>query len=203
MPAGLRRYYGTGHFHFITCSCYGRQARLGTARRRDLFLRILEDARQKYRFVVVGYVAMPEHFHLLMSEPQVGDPSKAMQVVKQRFAQQVLRRRAREQRQGCLWETRPQHIWQPRFYDFNVWSERKRVEKLRYIHRNPVKRGLVLEPEQWAWSSYRWYRFGEKGLVTVNDTSVMEMCVTSAASAPAPCKKRKERGTPGSRDSQL
>jgi REP element-mobilizing transposase RayT len=90
MPAGLRRYYGTGHFHFITCSCYGRQARLGTARRRDLFLRIPEDARQKYRFVVVGYVAMPEHFHLLMSEPQVGDPSKAMQVVKQRFAQQVL-----------------------------------------------------------------------------------------------------------------
>ena len=45
--------------------------------------------------------------------------------------------------------------------NFNVWSERKRIEKLRYIHRNPVKRGLVPEPELWEWSSYRSYAFGE------------------------------------------
>jgi putative transposase len=175
-------------------------SQLGSARRRDLFLRILEDARKKYRFVVVGYVAMPEHFHLLMSEPQVGDPSKAMQVIKQRFAQRILRRQAREQRQGCLWDTPSQHVWRPRFYDFNVWTERKRIEKLRYMHRNPVKRGLVLEPKQWAWSSFRWYRYGEKGLVAVNDTSVMKMRLrnqeVSSPSAPAPCKNRKERGTP-------
>ena len=45
--------------------------------------------------------------------------------------------------QGLLWETSPKHVWQARFFDFNVWTERKRIEKLRYIHRNPVKRGLV------------------------------------------------------------
>src|SRR5450432_74836 len=60
------------------------------------------------------------------------------------------------------------HFWQERYYDFNVWSEEKRVEKLRYIHRNPVKRGLVETPEQWAWSSFRFYAYGEKGLVRVN-----------------------------------
>ncbi len=49
------------------------------------------------------------------------------------------------------------HIWQARFYDFNVWTRRKQVEKLRYMHENPVKRGLVLEPGQWAWSSFRDY----------------------------------------------
>jgi putative transposase len=86
MPAGLKRYYGTGHLHFITCSCYQRKAWLDTPRRRDLFLRLLEQARQKYRFIVVGYVVMPEHVHLLICEPQIGDPSKVMQVVKQRFA---------------------------------------------------------------------------------------------------------------------
>jgi len=53
-------------------------------------------------------------------------------------------------------------------YDFNVWTERKRVEKLRYMHRNPVKRGLVESPEQWAWSSLRAYAYGEKGSVRVN-----------------------------------
>ena len=60
------------------------------------------------------------------------------------------------------------HVWQKRFYDFNVWSANKRVEKLRYIHRNPVKRGLVESPEQWAWSSFRAYAYGEKGMVRVN-----------------------------------
>ena len=51
----------------------------------------------------------------------------------------------------------PQHIWQKRFYDFNVWTEHKRIEKLRYMHRNPVNRGLVASPELWRWSSFRAY----------------------------------------------
>jgi len=62
----------------------------------------------------------------------------------------------------------PSHFWQRRFYDFNVWSARKHREKLRYIHRNPVKRGLGESPDQWRWS-FRAYAFGETGLVMVND----------------------------------
>jgi putative transposase len=60
-------------------------------------------------------------------------------------------------------------IWNKRFYDFPVWSRNKRIEKLRYIHRNPVRAGLVLEPEQWQWSSYRAYKFDERGPVLVNE----------------------------------
>jgi len=75
MTKGLHRYYGAQHLHFITCSCYRRQAFLNTGKRRDLFLKILEEARRKYRFVVHGYVLMPEHFHLLITEPERGDPS--------------------------------------------------------------------------------------------------------------------------------
>ncbi len=169
MTYRLRRYYGTGHLHFITCSCHGRRPWLGTARRRDQFLTILEQVRQSYRFVVVGYVVMPEHFHLLISEPETGTPSTTMQVLKQRFGHQVLKQlRMRKPLQPRLWEEE-MHVWQRRFYDFNVWSEKKRIEKLRYMHRNPVKRGLVLAPEQWAWSSFRWYASGEIGAVTLND----------------------------------
>jgi hypothetical protein len=58
-------------------------------------------------------------------------------------------------------------MWQKRFYDFNVWTEEKQIEKLRYMHRNPVRRGLVDRPEQWEWSSFRFYLFGETGLVRV------------------------------------
>jgi len=92
MTKGLRRYYDAGHSHFITCSCDDRNPWLDTPPRRDLFLSILEQVRLRYRFVVLGYVVMPEHFHLLMSEPQESDPSKVMQVVKQIYAQNVMPR---------------------------------------------------------------------------------------------------------------
>jgi putative transposase len=86
MPWGLKRYHGTGHLHFITCSCYHRLPLLGKPGRRTLFLELLEQTRQRYDFVVVGYVVMPEHFHILIGEPEKGTPSTVLQVVKQRFA---------------------------------------------------------------------------------------------------------------------
>lgn len=169
MTKGLERFYGGGDLHFITCSCYRGQPELGTAYRRDLFLRVLEEARRKYQFVVYGYVIMPEHFHLLVSEPEQGDPSVVMKVVKERFSRRLnRRRRTRSVGQSWLWNLSPNPIWQKRFYDFNVWSTRKRIEKLRYIHRNPVKRGLVTQPDQWKWSSFRAYAYGETGTVPIN-----------------------------------
>src|ERR1700757_1025152 len=115
----------------------------------------LEQMRQRYHFVVAGYVVMPERVHLLISEPQEETPSTVIQAVKLSFARRVLAARPVlpfSTTEPSLWDA--QRIWQRRFYDFNVWSEHKRVEKLRYMHRNPVKRGLASEPGQWAWSSF-------------------------------------------------
>jgi putative transposase len=131
VPKGLKRFYGASYLHFITSSCYRRRALLHSAARRDLFLQTLEQVRLRYEFAVVGYVVMPEHFHLLISEPARGDPSVVMQVLKQRFARQVLQARSQTAQgpsDGMLEEG---HVWQQRFYDFVVWSEAKRVEKLR------------------------------------------------------------------------
>jgi putative transposase len=203
MPDGLKRYYGAGDLHFITCSCYQRKPSLGTAPRRDLFLEILEQARQRYRFVVLGYVVMPEHFHLLITEPQAGDPSKAMQVVKQRFAQKVLHHPRRKPSEP---PSAPCYVWEPRFYDFNVWTDHKRIEKLRYMHRNPVKRALVSEPQQWLWSSFRDYLYGQTGPVRINDTSIMQMRVHhGVAQKTYRAKDReeireKDKGTMGEKD---
>ena len=57
----------------------------------------------------------------------------------------------------------------PGFYDFVVWNRHKRAEKLRYMHENPVRRGLVASPEEWRWSSYRAYAYEEHGPVLVNE----------------------------------
>jgi putative transposase len=171
MPSGLHRTYGAHHLHFITCSCYRRLPFLGTAHSRDTFLKILEQTRQRYLFVVVGYVVMPEHIHVLLTEPEIGTPSTVMQVLKQRTAHAHLpKRKRRSARQRNLFgdEVPRRVFWQARSYDFNVWTTKKRVEKLRYMHRNPVKRGLVESPEEWRWSSYRFYLLDEAGPVKVN-----------------------------------
>jgi len=106
--------------------------------------------------VVVGYVVMPEHGRRLIGEAEKGTPSTVMQLVKRRFAKSVGQSRRACAAQPQLWsEEEPRHVWQARFYGFNVWSKKKRIEKLRYMHENPVKRGLVLEAGQWEWSSYR------------------------------------------------
>jgi REP-associated tyrosine transposase len=176
MPRGLKRYYGSGDLHFITCSCYHRLPLLDTSGRRDLLLTVLEQVRIRYRLAVLGYVVMPEHFHLLITEPQTGTPSTVMQALKLGFARRVLA--CAEKPDGAdqpVVRKGHAHVWQRRFYDFNVRAERKRIEKLRYIHRNPVTRGLVKEPGQWRWSSFRSYAFDEAGPVRINDSQLLEM----------------------------
>jgi putative transposase len=123
---------------------------------------------------------MPEHVHLLMTEPQRATLSTAVQALKLGFVRSF---DPTSRKIGETWGTPVSdssiihRFWQARFYDFNVWTERKRIEKLRYIHRNPVTRGLVASPEQWQWSSFRWYLSGEAGPVKINDTDILVMTI--------------------------
>jgi putative transposase len=167
----LERRYGQRQLHFITCSCYRRLPFLRSAPKRDVLLKILHNVREKYHFSLVGYVVMPEHIHILISEPKIGTPGTVMQVFKQRVSRALrMKTRPRNANQLSLWKNAPhlhaKHFWQRRFYDFNVWSARKRIEKLHYMHRNPVKRGLVNDPKLWLWSSYRFYQYDENNICT-------------------------------------
>ena len=92
-------------------------------------------------------------------------------------------------------------FWQARYYDFNVFSERKRIEKLRYIHRNPVARGLCAEPQDWPWSSFRHYLSNEEGNVeiesrwTARKREQLGGVLTVKVKDPALANGRLERGT--------
>ena len=154
MPWGLKRFQQTRDLHFLTFSCYRRRQRLATARARHIFEQALERVRRDYQLFVTGYVVMPEHVHLLLAEPERSTLARAVQSLKQGVARRL-----------ALRDSEP--FWQERYYDFNVWSERKVIEKLRYMHRNPVKRGLVTKPEDWAWSSFRHYATGVQGAVEI------------------------------------
>jgi putative transposase len=166
MTCRLRRIYGRRHLHFITCSCFDRQPYLDNLKSREVFIQLLSEVREKYRFALAGYVLMPEHFHLLMNEPEFGNPSVVMQVLKQRGARKLLGCPTLPARfAGRVGEAKDRHFWMKRFYDFNVWSEKKRVEKLNYMHMNPVTRGLVTHPKDWPWSSYRYWQFRDESLL--------------------------------------
>ncbi len=184
MPWGLKRYQQTRQLHFVTFSCYHRNPLLANSQACDIFVRTLEIVRRRYGFWLIGYVVMPEHVHLLLSEPERENLALALQMLKQMVSRnlrpasvgrpsypeakdvqpQVGGPSYREAKGGDL---QRQPFWQARYYDFNVWSEQKRVEKLRYIHRNPVKRGLVEHPEDWLWSSFHHYLTGEEGVVEI------------------------------------
>jgi putative transposase len=151
MPGGLARFQRTGEFHFLTFSCYRLLPYLGLKAARELFESALERIRRRYVLAVAGYVVMPEHVHLLVSEPRKGLLSRAVQALKLSVTK-------------CRSE-RP--FWQARYYDFNVHTHEKHVEKLRYMHRNPVVRGLVARPEDWPWSSHRHYTIGFQGTVEI------------------------------------
>jgi putative transposase len=151
MKGARIRYQQTGDFHFLTFSCFRRRPYLSRVAAMELFEDALERVRLRYLFAVAGYVVMPEHVHLLVNEPQRGPLSKTVQALKLSVSVR----------------SRESPFWQAHYYDFNVSSHAKFVEKLRYIHRNPAVRGLVARPEEWQWSSYRHYQTGMRGAVEI------------------------------------
>jgi len=151
MTRGLIRYHHTGKLHFITFSCFHRLPYLASPGAYALLETALEHTRRQFQFIVVGYVVMPEHVHMLIGEPLKGAVSDAIRALK---ISVTLHRPERP-------------FWQARSYDFNVHNDAKRIEKLRYMHRNPVARGLVVKPEEWLWSSFRHYATGYIGTVEI------------------------------------
>jgi putative transposase len=186
-----KRYQNQGCLHFITFSCFQRRPLLDPIPAREVFERNLERVRQWYGCYVTGYVVMPEHVHMLISEPERCQLSVAIQMLKQ-----ITSRKLRPSGLG--------RFWQVRYYDFPVWSEAKRIEKLRYIHRNPVKRGLCERPEDWKWSSFLQWATGAEGRVEIECPSTARrregigMLPTFPAAHP-PAKNAGRVGQPHSR----
>jgi REP element-mobilizing transposase RayT len=129
----LRRYYGRGDLHFVTFSCYRRRPLLGTRRARDRFVKILDQVRSRFGFRLIGYVVMPEHVHLLISEPITANPSKALQVLEQKVSREL-----RGHRPECSSEQLSRevahsyadglHLWQRRFMT-SMYGARERCAR--------------------------------------------------------------------------
>jgi len=166
MPWGLQRFQQSRQTHFVTFASYHRHPSFTTDAAKQIFENALERLRCRFALYVYGYVVMPEHVHLLLSEPHPGGPLKpsfglsgaltladALKSLKQGISRRLI--------------GESEHFWQKRYYDFNIRNHSQFVEKLRYIHRNPVKSGLCEHPEDWEWSSFRHYATGCAGRVQI------------------------------------
>jgi putative transposase len=153
VPWGLNRYQQTRQSHFVTFCCYHRRPLLATGASRRTFELALERVRRTFKLSVYAYVLMPEHVHLLLSEPARGLLADALKSLKQGISRRLI---------GDA-----EHFWQKRYYDFNIRNYAQFVEKVKYIHRNPVKKGLCQRPENWEWNSFRHYATGCKGRVEI------------------------------------
>jgi putative transposase len=153
MPSGLKRFQKAESLHFITFSCFRRLALLEAQGARETFEAVLEQARARHQARIYAYVLMPEHIHLLINEPPRILLAQFLKAVKQIASRKLRGRREK--------------FWQARYYDSNVHGEKARSAVIRYIHRNPVTRGLVAKPEDWPWSSFRHDRSGVRGTVEI------------------------------------
>ena len=153
MPWGLKRFQQAGQTHFVTFCCYHRHPSFANASSKQIFEIALERIRTSYQLCVYGYVVMPEHVHLLLGEPQSGTLADAIKSLKQGVSRRLI--------------GEAEHFWEKRYYDFNIRNYRQFIEKLRYIHRNPVKSALCESPEDWEWSSFRQYATGCEGQVAI------------------------------------
>ena len=156
MPKSREAVYGKGHLHLVTCVCFRKLPKLGEEKHRDVFVRLVEEVRVKFRFAVIGYVVMPDHFRLLMREPEIDTAANAVETIQARY-------RRRYNSSARLDE----QVWESRSSDTHVVGGEAVAASLAQMHAEPVKAGLAASAEEWAWSSARAYAGLPEGVVTV------------------------------------
>jgi len=156
-----RIYDNEGHAQFVTFSCYKRRKLLQTDPAKRIVIGTLGSQLTIHKGLCIGFVVMPEHVHCLVWFHEPNHLSPFMDHWKDQASRKIkdLYMKTLPAYWATIEETDP--VWQARYYPFNVFSEKKLVEKLDYMHLNPVRRGLVIRAIDWKWSSARWYLQGK------------------------------------------
>jgi putative transposase len=194
----IRHFNDPGHIHFLTFSCYRQIPFLKSDRAKQWLVEAILRAREKHQFALVAYAIMPEHAHLLIQPlTRQYDTAAILKSVKQPVARKAKRFLEEENlvwlekltvRRGCrevfrFWQAGPG-------YDRNIRDEKELLEKIQYIHNNPVKNGLAVTAEDWPWSSAGWYlgRYdGKIGIdqILIGGTDKLVLSVRSKSGGPS------------------
>jgi REP element-mobilizing transposase RayT len=166
MKGRNRQYYEEyGEVFFITSTTVGFARLFDINELCDIFIHKLSFYQKRGDYAILAYVLMPNHFHLIIKKNNNSDISKIVANLKRITSKEIteylycnrflellgqLKRGAQKEPQHCK-------IWKPRFDCFVINNEETLVQKIEYVHYNPVKAGLVDKPEKWPYSSARNY----------------------------------------------
>jgi putative transposase len=175
-----KRYDVPGHAHYLTFSCWRCQRFLNADLARQWVLEAMDAARRVHPFDLWAWVLMPEHMHLLLFPRDGVGVGSILKSIKQPVAKKAVEwvRRNAPAFLPRLLDAQPSgrrsyRFWQPGGgYDRNLWSANEIHEKIGYIHANPVRRGLVPTPGDWAWSSLRAWELGTNEPICIDRESL-------------------------------
>ena len=148
------------HSHFITATTVAWLPIFTTAARCDVLVDAFEYCRQHKSLKLYAWVILDTHFHAIVAAPRL---ERVLADLKRHTARRIIEQLEAEH---CNWllrqlrsqraphKTESQHqVWQEGSHPQAVMSDEIMLQKLEYLHNNPVKRGLVASPEHWRYSS--------------------------------------------------
>lgn len=141
----LRRLFVAGKIFFVTCTVLRTRTPL-SEHEFEILARAFDGIRKRRRFLLGGYVFMPDHWHALLAPREGETLPRLMGALKVASMQAVNRSRGKRG-----------HLWQARYYDHAIRTVKEFHDALRYMHLNPVQQRLVGRPEDWMWSSCHSY----------------------------------------------
>ena len=161
--------------HYTTTVTFNRVPVFRSEHACSLLIEALATTREKEPFKLIGYVVMPDHYHML-ANPLCLDISVIVGRLKGRAAVAILgwlrdeghtKSLAKLAFQKKVKSGQTHAVWMREFSAVDIWSHKFIRQKLHYIHMNPVRAGLCDHPAKWRWSSYRAYLPHEPGTVPI------------------------------------
>ncbi len=157
-PGKIKRKFRNtpGHSHYYTTSTDRRKPFLKDDRVCQALADRINKAAEKHNFVILAYVFMPDHIHLLIHPlSETYSMETIVKAIKQGVSKMA---KSRKWISTDLWEVGGG-------YDRNIFSEKARSDAIQYIHRNPVMKLMVDSSVDYFWSSANWYHTGEEGAI--------------------------------------
>ena len=173
----LPRFHIEGHIYYITTVVYNR---LPIFTRPSFVIPLIDSLnfyRYKQEFKLLGYVIMPDHIHLIIWPFGKSTVSNIMRDYKKFTSTRIIRQAEVEditewitafEQAGEETGRSDNKVWQDSYWDENVYTERFLLQKLNYVHHNPLRAGLVERLGDYPYSSYRNYELGEEWLIEID-----------------------------------
>ncbi|NNE98183.1 MAG: transposase [Pyrinomonadaceae bacterium] len=146
-------------FHYVTAVTHKRLPIFRNEKACQIFIDTLVELKSIHPFKLIGYVIMPDHFHLIFN-PIESDVSVILRKLKGKSAKLILDWLEEEGHDTSLRKLelnikgRRHAVWLKDSSAIDLFSHKFLRQKLRYIHLNPVEAGLCSEPKDWKWSSF-------------------------------------------------